>query len=62
MLAVAGRDHAPCGFVSSFWASLHRAVSGVLVCWAAVFIETAMRIDVPVGAIAVHGVNGAGAS
>ena len=50
---------APCGFVSSFWAFVIGAVSGVLVCWAAVFIETAMKIDDPVGAIAVHGVNGA---
>src|SRR2546425_7448050 len=50
---------APCGFVSSFWAFFIGAVSGVLVCWAAVFIETVMRIDDPVGAIAVHGVNGA---
>ena len=50
---------APCGFVSSFWAFVIGAVSGVLVCWAAVFIETTMKIDDPVGAIAVHGVNGA---
>src|SRR5206468_9050327 len=50
---------APCGFVSSFWAFVIGAISGVLVCWAAVFIETVMRIDDPVGAIAVHGVNGA---
>jgi Amt family ammonium transporter len=50
---------APCGFVSSFWAFFIGAVSGALVCWAAVFIETVMRIDDPVGAIAVHGVNGA---
>ena len=50
---------APCAFVSSFWAFFIGAVSGVLVCWAAVFIETVMRVDDPVGAIAVHGVNGA---
>src|SRR5207302_7936102 len=50
---------APCAFVSSFWAFVIGAISGVLVCWAAVFIETVMRIDDPVGAIAVHGVNGA---
>jgi ammonium transporter, Amt family len=50
---------APCGFVSSFWAFVIGAVSGVLVCWAAVFIEQTMMVDDPVGAIAVHGVNGA---
>src|SRR5713101_5006930 len=50
---------APCGFVSSFWAFVIGAVSGVLVCWAAVFIERTMMVDDPVGAIAVHGVNGA---
>ncbi len=50
---------APCAFVSSFWAFFIGAVSGVLVCWAAIFIETVMRVDDPVGAIAVHGVNGA---
>jgi len=50
---------APCGFVSSFWAFVIGAVSGVLVCWAAVFIERTMKVDDPVGAIAVHGVNGA---
>src|SRR5438093_10631955 len=50
---------APCAFVSSFWAFVIGALAGVLVCWAAVFIETVMRVDDPVGAIAVHGVNGA---
>ena len=50
---------APCAFVSSFWAFVIGAVSGVLVCAAAVYIETVMKIDDPVGAIAVHGVNGA---
>src|SRR5438445_5077788 len=50
---------APCAFVSSFWAFVIGAFAGVLVCWAAVFIETVMRVDDPVGAIAVHGVNGA---
>src|SRR5256885_1339486 len=50
---------APCAFVSAFWAFFIGAVSGVLVCWAAVFIETVWQIDDPVGAIAVHGFNGA---
>jgi len=50
---------APCAFVSSFWAFVIGAVSGVLVCLAAMFIEMVMKVDDPVGAIAVHGVNGA---
>src|SRR5256885_10241382 len=50
---------AHCGFVSSFLAFVIGAVFGVLVCGAAVYIETVMKIDDPVGAIAVHGVNGA---
>jgi Amt family ammonium transporter len=35
------------------------AVAGVLVVAAALFIENKLKIDDPVGAIAVHGVNGA---
>src|SRR5881396_1162230 len=50
---------APCAFVSSFWAFVIGALAGLLVCAAAVYIETVMKIDDPVGAIAVHGVNGA---
>ena len=33
-------------------------MSGVLVIWAALFVETTLKIDDPVGAIAVHGFNG----
>jgi Amt family ammonium transporter len=50
---------APCAFVSSWAAALIGAVAGVLVIVAAVFIDTKLRIDDPVGASAVHGVNGA---
>jgi Amt family ammonium transporter len=50
---------APCGFVSVGGAALIGIVSGVLVIEAAFFIERKMKIDDPVGAIAVHGVNGA---
>ena len=50
---------APCAFVSSFWAFVIGLVGGVLVCWGVVFIERTLRIDDPVGAIAVHGVCGA---
>jgi ammonium transporter, Amt family len=50
---------APCGFVSVGSAALIGVVSGVLVIEAAFFIERNLKIDDPVGAIAVHGVNGA---
>ncbi|MBI5067165.1 MAG: ammonium transporter [Deltaproteobacteria bacterium] len=50
---------APCAFVSSWAAALIGAVAGVLVIVAAVFIDSKLKIDDPVGASAVHGVNGA---
>ncbi|HSN14609.1 MAG TPA: ammonium transporter [Anaeromyxobacteraceae bacterium] len=50
---------APCAFVSAWAAALIGAVAGVLVVVAAMFIDTKLRIDDPVGASAVHGVNGA---
>jgi Amt family ammonium transporter len=50
---------APCGFISVGIAALIGVVSGVLVIEAAFFIERKLKIDDPVGAIAVHGVNGA---
>src|SRR5512138_3028816 len=50
---------APCAFVSAWAAALIGAVAGVLVILAAVFIDSKLKIDDPVGASAVHGVNGA---
>ncbi|MBI4912453.1 MAG: ammonium transporter [Acidobacteria bacterium] len=50
---------APCAFVSAPVAVLIGALAGVLVVVAALFIENTLKIDDPVGAIAVHGVNGA---
>ncbi len=50
---------APCAFVNAPVAVLIGAISGVLVVAAALFIENRLKIDDPVGAIAVHGVNGA---
>ena len=50
---------APCAFVSSWAAMLIGAIAGVLVVVAAMFIEQKLKIDDPVGAAAVHGVNGA---
>jgi Amt family ammonium transporter len=50
---------APCAFVNSVSAVIIGGIAGVIVVVAAVFIERTMKIDDPVGAIAVHGVNGA---
>ena len=50
---------APCAFVSAPAAVLIGAIAGVLVVVAAVFIEHKLKVDDPVGAVAVHGVNGA---
>ncbi len=50
---------APCAFVTAPSAILIGAIAGVLVIWAAMFIEGVLKIDDPVGAAAVHGVNGA---
>ncbi len=48
---------APCAFVDPWAAVVIGAIAGVLVVVAAVFIEK-KGVDDPVGAIAVHGVNG----
>jgi Amt family ammonium transporter len=50
---------APCAFVSSGTSILIGAVSGLLVIASALFVETTLKLDDPVGAISVHGVNGA---
>jgi Amt family ammonium transporter len=50
---------APCAFVSSWAAMLIGFVAGILVIVAALFIERTLKLDDPVGASAVHGVNGA---
>jgi Amt family ammonium transporter len=50
---------APCAFVTAPSAVLIGGVAGVLVCWSVVFFDRTLRIDDPVGAISVHGVNGA---
>jgi Amt family ammonium transporter len=49
---------APCAFVTSWAAVLIGAISGVLVVESILFIEHKLKIDDPVGAISVHGVNG----
>jgi Amt family ammonium transporter len=49
---------APCAFVTPVAAFIIGAVAGVLVVWAVFFFDK-LKIDDPVGAISVHGVNGA---
>lgn len=49
---------APSAFVNVQAAALIGLISGVLVIEAAFFIEKKLKIDDPVGAVAVHGVNG----
>lgn len=50
---------APCAFVPAWTAVLIGTIAGVLVVLAVFFIDQKLKIDDPVGAIAVHGVNGA---
>jgi Amt family ammonium transporter len=50
---------APCAFVNAPFAVLIGAVAGVIVVYAALYVENKLKVDDPVGAIAVHGVNGA---
>ena len=50
---------APCAFVSAGSAVIIGGVAGVLVVVAALFVERTLKIDDPVGAVAVHGVCGA---
>ncbi len=50
---------APSGFVSPYFAVVIGAIAGVLVVVGAAVIDRVLHVDDPVGAIAVHGVNGA---
>ncbi len=50
---------APCAFVTAPVAVLIGAIAGIIVCISVFFIERTLKIDDPVGAISVHGVNGA---
>ncbi|MDB4909614.1 MAG: ammonium transporter [Gemmatimonadetes bacterium] len=49
---------APCAFVTAPSAVLIGLIAGVFVCLAVPFIDQKIRLDDPVGAISVHGVNG----
>jgi ammonium transporter, Amt family len=55
LVAVTG----PCAFVTPAAAALIGVVAGLLVPWAVRTLEVVLRIDDPVGAIAVHGTCGA---
>ncbi len=50
---------APSGFVSPVSSVIIGLIAGVLVCWAVSFFDRIVKVDDPVGAISVHGVNGA---
>jgi Amt family ammonium transporter len=50
---------APCAFVSPVSSVIIGAIAGVLVIWGVLFVERILKIDDPVGAVAVHGINGA---
>jgi ammonium transporter, Amt family len=50
---------APCAFVSPLAAVAIGGIAGILVIWSALFWERIVKVDDPVGAISVHGVNGA---
>ncbi|MCL6582228.1 MAG: ammonium transporter [bacterium] len=49
---------APCAFVNSISAFIIGAIAGVLVIWSVYFVERVLKVDDPVGAVSVHGVNG----
>ena len=49
---------APSGFVSTIGSAIIGLVAGVLVCVSVEFFEKIIKVDDPVGAISVHGVNG----
>jgi Amt family ammonium transporter len=50
---------APCAFVTAPVSVLIGVVSGVLVVFSVFFVEGTLKVDDPVGAISVHGTNGA---
>jgi ammonium transporter, Amt family len=49
---------APSGFVSTIGSAIIGLIAGVLVCVSVEFFEKIIKVDDPVGAISVHGVNG----
>ncbi|MEA4890549.1 MAG: ammonium transporter [Clostridiaceae bacterium] len=49
---------APCAYVNAMSSFIIGAIAGLLVCLAVPIVENKFKIDDPVGAISVHGVNG----
>ncbi|MCL4498690.1 MAG: ammonium transporter, partial [Chloroflexi bacterium] len=49
---------APCAFVAPWAAILIGTVAGLLVVGSVLFVERVLKVDDPVGAVSVHGVNG----
>ncbi|MGA1824012.1 MAG: ammonium transporter [bacterium] len=49
---------APCAFVNSISAFIIGGIAGILVIWSVYFFERVLKIDDPVGAASVHGING----
>ncbi len=49
---------APSGFVNTVGSAIIGLVAGILVCVSVEFFEKIIKVDDPVGAISVHGVNG----
>jgi len=50
---------APCAFTNALWSVVIGVIAGILVCVSVFFVERKLKVDDPVGAISVHGVNGA---
>ena len=50
---------APCAFVDTMAAVVIGTLAGLFVVWGVLFFEKVCKLDDPVGALAVHGVNGA---
>jgi Amt family ammonium transporter len=50
---------APCAFVTASVAVLIGIIAGILCCLSIFFVERVLKVDDPVGAISVHGTNGA---
>jgi Amt family ammonium transporter len=50
---------APCAFVTPWASVIIGLLAGLLVVGSVVFVERVMKVDDPVGAVSVHGVNGA---
>ena len=49
---------APCAFVNALSSVIIGVIAGILVIVVAIFVDTKLKIDDPVGAFAVHGANG----